>query len=105
MYCQFEWDSDKAASNWRKHKIRFETALRVFADPLALTHQDRTVGGEQRWQTIGMVENRVLLLVAHTIDEVHEGNQLGEIIRIISARRADPTERRRYEQEKSYTQI
>lgn len=99
MYNQFEWDPVKAASNWRKHKVRFETALRIFADPFALTYQDCIIAGEQRWQTIGMVENHVLLLVAHTIHERHEGSQLIEIIRIISARRADRTERRRYEQE------
>ncbi len=56
--------------------------------------QDRIEGGEQRWQTIGMVHGVVLLLVAHTETEM-EGH---ETIRIVSARKADKTERRIYEQ-------
>ena len=40
--------------------------MRAFADPFALTEQDRIEGGEARWQTLGMVEGRVPLLVAHT---------------------------------------
>ncbi|WP_373683754.1 BrnT family toxin [Mycobacterium sp. KBS0706] len=54
---------------------------------------------EQRWQTLGMVEGRVLLLVAHTIRDEDEDGRPIEIIRIISARAADRKERRRYEQE------
>ena len=50
---------------------------------------------ERRWQTLGLVEGWLLLLVAHTVwDE--DGT---EVIRIISARRAEPKERRRYEQD------
>lgn len=68
-------------------------------DPFALTVQDRVEGGEQRWQTLGMVAGHVLLLVAHTIRDEDESGQPIEIIRIISARKADRKERRRYEQE------
>ena len=74
--------------------MSFETAARVFADPFAVTTQDRIESGEYRWQTVGMVDGIVLLLVAHTLRESEDG---GEVIRIISARRADPKERRRYE--------
>jgi uncharacterized DUF497 family protein len=99
MKTRFEWDPDKAASNLHKHRVSFETAIRVFADPFALTDQDRIEGGEQRWQTLGLVEGYYLLLVAHTIrDESEDGHPI-EIIRIISARAADRKERRRYEQE------
>jgi uncharacterized DUF497 family protein len=95
MSIRFEWDPAKAASNLRKHRVSFELAIRVFADPFALVEQDRIEGGEQRWQTLGMIEDSVLLLlVAHTVRE--EGDT--EVIRIISARRAEPKERRRYEQ-------
>jgi len=94
---RFEWDPVKAAGNLRKHRVSFETAIRVFADPFALTHQERTEGGEQRWQTLGVVEGYRLLLVVHTIRD--EDEQQVEIIRIISARAADRKERRRYEQE------
>ncbi len=94
MVFRFEWDADKAASNLRKHGVSFQTALRAFADPLALMEQDRVDGGERRWRTVGLVEGWLLLVVAHTVwDEVD-----GEVIRIISARRAQPRERRRYEQ-------
>lgn len=89
----FEWDDNKAAINFRKHGIRFEEAARVFDDPLALTVQDRIENGEQRWQTIGMAGGCLLLLVAHTVRLEDES----EVLRIISARRADRTERKRYE--------
>jgi hypothetical protein len=99
MIIRFEWDPQKAAGNLRKHGVSFETAMRAFADPFALTDQDRIEGGERRWQTLGMVEGYLLLLVAHTIREEDEDDRPVEIIRIISARMADPKERRRYEQE------
>ncbi len=93
------WDPEKAASNLRKHGVSFEIALRAFADPLARSEQDRSEGGEERWQTLGMVEGHLLLLVAHTIQEEDERSLPVEVIRIISARAADRKERRRYEQE------
>jgi hypothetical protein len=54
--------------------------------------QDRFESGEQRWQTVGMVGGLLLLLVAHTVrlEDV-------EVVRIVSARRADRKERKRYE--------
>jgi uncharacterized DUF497 family protein len=99
MNTRFEWDSAKAAINLRKHAVSFDIALRVFADPFALTEQVRIEGGEQRWQTLGIVEGHLLLVVAHTIRDDEEDGQPIEIIRIISARAADRKERRRYEQE------
>jgi uncharacterized DUF497 family protein len=99
MRIRFEWDSAKAASNLRKHGVGFETAMRVFADPFALSEQDRIEGGEQRWQTLGVVEGHLLLLVAHTIWDEDENGQLIEVVRIISARAADRRERRNYEQQ------
>lgn len=99
MRIRFEWDPAKAARNRRKHGVSFETALRVFADPFALSEPERIEDGEQRWQTLCLVEGHVLLLVAHTLHDEAEGGQPVEVIRIISARPADRTERRRYEQE------
>lgn len=90
----FEWDEQKADVNLRKHGIRFEDAARVFDDPLAVTDQDRIENGEQRWQTVGMADGYLLLLVAHTVRFEDEGI---EVVRIISARRVDRAERRRYE--------
>jgi len=91
---RFEWDEAKAKTNERKHGVSFEDALLVFADPYALVEQDRTVDGEVRWQTLGLVEGIVLLLVAHTV----RCEQDDEIIRIISARRAVRKERKRYDE-------
>ena len=85
--------------NLRKHAISFDIAVRVFAEPFALTEQVRIEGGEQRWQTLGIVEGHLLVLVAHTIRDDEEDGQPIEVIRIISARAADRKERRRYEQE------
>ena len=81
---RFEWDEAKAKSNLRKHGVRFVDAMLVFADPFAMVEQDRSEGGELRWQTLGLVAGIVLLLVAHTVQN-EEGD---EIIRIISARKA-----------------
>jgi hypothetical protein len=94
---RFEWDPAKADSNVRKHGVSFPTASRVFSDPYALVEQDRIENGEERWQTIGVVEGVVMLLVAHA---VHEQDDV-EVIRIISARHANRRERRRYEEENS----
>jgi uncharacterized protein len=99
MRVRFEWDPAKAARNRRKHGVGFETALRTFADPFALSEPERVEEGEQRWRTLGLVEGHVLLLVAHTSRDEEEDGQPVEVIRIISARAADRTERRRYEQE------
>ncbi|WP_082767039.1 BrnT family toxin [Bosea sp. PAMC 26642] len=92
---RFEWDPAKAESNARKHGIRFETATRVFADPLALTEYSGAEGGEHRWNTIGMIDTHLLLVVVHT----DRNDCLIEVLRIISARPADRKEKRRYEQD------
>lgn len=101
MPLQFTWDRSKAEANRRKHGVNFKLAARVFADPFALSRQDRIEGHEYRWQTIEAVEGVVVLLVAHTVQEADDGD---EVIHIISARRAERSERRRYEEEK-YRQL
>jgi len=80
---EFEWDEAKNQKNIRKHKINFQTAMRVFADPLHISIQDRIEDGEVRWQTVGMVQGQMLLLVAHTILD----DDRSTVIRIISARK------------------
>jgi uncharacterized protein len=90
----FEWDEAKAMSNKRKHGVRFEDAMLVFADPYALADQDRIEGGEVRWQTLGLAGGIVLVLVAHTV----RNEAQDEIIRIISARKAVREERTRYDE-------
>jgi len=90
----FEWDEAKAESNHRKHGVSFDLAAEVFDDPYAVAEQDRVEDGEPRWQTIGMVEGVVVLLVGHTVQE----GESDEIIRSITARKATRKERERYEE-------
>ena len=94
---RFEWDPVKAKANQVKHGVSFGLARHVFDDPDALVDHDRIEGGERRWQTLGMVGGVLLLLVAHTVRLVSEED---EVIRIISARRADRKEKHRYEKER-----
>ena len=86
----FLWDERKNRTNKRKHGVSFDTASQVFDDPFHLTTQDREIEGEARWQTIGMVSGIHVLLVAHTISEDED------VVRILSARKATPGERRIY---------
>ncbi len=82
--------------------MSFETAARVFDDPLHLSVQDRIENGEKRWQTLGQVGGVTVLLVAHTVTQEDPGEGTGdeavEVVRIISAQKADRKERKRYEE-------
>ncbi len=90
----FEWDAEKNRKNQAKHSgVDFETASRVFADPDLIVRKDRVIDGEQRWHVIGGVRKAVLLVV-HVYLEVEANGE--ETIRIISAREANPRERRIY---------
>jgi len=91
---RFEWDEQKSNKNRAKHGVSFETARLVFDDPRAISIQDRHHAGEERWQTIGRAGQVITLLVAHT----YRGEEEDEIVRIISARKATPKERKIYEQ-------
>ncbi len=87
----FDWDDAKAARNEADHGVSFETAKRVFNDPFAIEwRDDREDYGENRYSIIGMVDGRVLC-VAYAL---RNGT-----IRIISARGAEPYERRRYHED------
>ena len=94
MLAEFEWDSNKARSNLHKHGIRFEDAVQVFDDPCHLSWQDRYQNGEWRWRTIGLMRCVIVIVVVHTL-RYESGD---EIIRIVSARKADKKERNDYEQ-------
>ncbi|MEX6147062.1 BrnT family toxin [Providencia hangzhouensis] len=94
MNTVFEWDSEKAKLNLAKHGISFDEASHVFNDPNHIAIQDRFENGEYRWQTIGFIECCLIVLVAHT----SKLDDSGEIIRIISARKATKKERVMYEQ-------
>lgn len=93
------WRAAKNRTNRRKHGVDFETAARVFADPFHVMEQDRIEGGERRWQTIGRAHGATLLLVAHTVTEDDADGRPVERIHIISARKADRRERRRYDEQ------
>ena len=96
MY-DFEWHPGKAASNLRKHGIDFSLAATVFEDPLASTVPDEGHSeSEDRWITMGANRQGQLLVVVHTARQAGERTT----IRIISARRATPNERRQYESDK-----
>jgi uncharacterized protein len=85
------WDPEKAASNKRKHGIEFEEAATIFRDPLLLVQLDLEHSQEEdRWIALGKSVRQLLLVVVHTEDDL--------TIRIISARKADPRERKQYEQ-------
>jgi uncharacterized DUF497 family protein len=90
---RFVWDEEKNRRNRAKHGVSFEAAKLVFDDPRAISQVDETQQDEERWITIGLAARVVVLLVVHTARE--EGGE--ETIRIISARKATPRERKVYE--------
>jgi uncharacterized DUF497 family protein len=85
----FVWDSDKAASNAAQHGIRFEQAREAFFDQFA-RYEDASPDEEARQDCIGLTTGYRLLYVVHVVRE-------GDVLRLISARVAEPAERRRYE--------
>ena len=89
---EFEWDSEKAEANFRKHGVTFEFAANVFSDPHRLEEDDRFAEGEYRMVVIGLAEARFLTVVYTDRSEDDR-----EIIRLISARRSTPHEIRHYD--------
>jgi uncharacterized protein len=86
----YEWDPSKAAGNRRKHRVDFADAVGVFEDPRALTREDPHPD-EQRHLSMGLDFLGRVVVVCWT------GRR--NAIRIISARKATPAERRQYENE------
>jgi uncharacterized DUF497 family protein len=92
MSLTFEWDADKAASNGAKHGVTFDEARTVFGDPLAVIFDDEEHSlDELREIIIGHSVLQRLLLVSFT----ERGD---EVVRIISARKANKRERKDYEE-------
>jgi hypothetical protein len=86
----FEWDDEKAISNFADHGVSFEEAVTVFGDPLATTvHDPDHSDEEERWLTTGVSSSQRTLIVWHT--------DRGESVRLIGARETTPHERRAYE--------
>jgi uncharacterized DUF497 family protein len=93
MPIRFEWDARKERRDRQKHGVGFDEASTAFADTLSITIPDPDHSDdEDRWVTIGLSHRRRLLVVVHTEDDDEQ------IVRIISARPADPHERRQHEE-------
>lgn len=91
MKLNFEWDEEKAKVNFKKHKVSFDEATTVFIDPLSITISDPNhLVDEQRYIDIGSSERGRVLVVVYT--------ERGSNIRIISCRKATPSERKLYEE-------
>ena len=88
MTREFEWDQAKAAANYAKHGVSFETACQVFDDPFELNEEDEFAVGEFRLFAIGRVDGIVLKVVFAEPGE--------DRTRIISARRAGAKDRKTY---------
>ncbi len=89
MDAKFEWDTEKAESNLEKHGISFAEAATVFFDPLSLTISDPLHSEEESRFVITGLSNQQRHLVVHA--------ERDNKIRIISARLAAPSERKKYE--------
>ena len=93
----FDWDNNKNQSNIAKHGISFEEAIAIFDDPNIVTYEDTRFNyGETRFVSIGQIilvtqEKTVIIVVIHT--------QRNQTIRLISARKANERERKRYERQ------
>ena len=87
----FDWDPEKAEANLRKHDVSFEEASTAFGDPLSVTIRDPDHSrDEDRYVLIGQTYRGRLVVVVHTDRE--------GVTRLISARIAEPRERRSYEE-------
>lgn len=101
----YEWDERKYALNLKKHGVRFEVAVQVFSDPNCVIepsyNDDET--GERRWLALGVAPAYGTELVVIHVYRTNEwktqkiDEEPEEVIRIISARKADSRESRRYQ--------
>ena len=85
----FEWDSQKAATNFRKHEVRFELACEAFFDPFVCYFDDEIVDSELRERIVGLTTTWLLLYIVYILRD--------DIIRIVSARLVTNEEREVYE--------
>jgi uncharacterized protein len=93
---RFEWDPPKAQANLRKRRVAFEDATTIFGDRSILTVHDKAhSANEDRWVSIGLASASGLLVVVHTWPGTDEDGD--EVIRLISAPRANRQEQAVYE--------
>ena len=91
---RFEWDPRKAAANLRMHRVSFDEAATVLGDDFALTREDPGSEDEQRFSTLGLSSLGNLLVVVYT----YRGP---DVVRVISAWKADRRQRGVYEEGRS----
>lgn len=89
---EFKWNKSKATQNEKKHGVSFEEAKSVFYDEFAAQFEDLDTVGEERFLLLGLSNLSRILVVVHC-----ERSTEGDLIRIISARRATKNERKSYE--------
>lgn len=86
----------KAKSNFLKHRISFERATTIFRDPNIISiPDDEHSEDEERWLTMGLDENGILLVISHTFESI---NASVYKLRLISARKATKSEANQYEE-------
>jgi uncharacterized DUF497 family protein len=84
---EYEWDATKAESNERKHGVSFEVATLVFEDDDRIDRVESESSEEERWVAIGLADGFEIYVV-YTLR--------GQVIRLISARKASRHEREEY---------
>jgi hypothetical protein len=87
---RFEWDEEKNATNIRKHNIDFVDVPTIFNGPMVVALDEREDYREDRWIGIGFLRNIVAVVVFVELRQ--------DTVRIISARKANKYERKRFEQ-------
>jgi uncharacterized DUF497 family protein len=83
------WDPQKAESNFIKHKIRFSDAELALYDTYAMTLEEQVIEGEQRFVTVGSDALGRIVMVVYSYR--------ADTIRLISAKKATPSQRKQYE--------
>lgn len=91
---QFEWDEAKNLENIRKHQIDFVDVPGIFDSAMLVELEERIDYGEERWVGIGFLRNGVAVVIWTERQD--------DVIRIISARKANRYERKRFEQYLTY---
>ena len=85
----FTWDPAKNEENKRRHRIAFEDAISAFDGPTLEQYDGREDYGEDRWVMVGLMGGVIVIVVVYT--------ERGDVIRLISARKAKTYEREDFE--------
>ena len=86
---QIIWDPDKAEINFKKHRVRFSDAELVLYDPFAMTLEEQVRESEQRFVTVGTDAVGRIVVVVYSYR--------ADAIRLVSAKKATPSQRKQYE--------